>query len=129
MPILAPRCLGSASDSERGVGGRFEQEIVDHGLVLVGNVGDRRRQREHHMEVRHRQELGHLRTLFNWAIARGIYGVDRSPCDRLRPAAVIGKKQARQRVLNDQELRAASAATGELGYPYVQLFRLLIVTG
>ena len=41
MPILAPRCLGSASDSERGVGGRFEQEILDHGLVLVGNVGDR----------------------------------------------------------------------------------------
>ena len=74
-------------------GGRFEQEIVDHGLVLVGNVGDRRRQREHHMEVRHRQELGHLRTLFNWAIARGIDGVDRSPCDRLRPAAVIGKSR------------------------------------
>jgi integrase len=73
--------------------------------------------------------LGHVRTLFNWAIARGVYGVDRSPCDRLRPAAVIGKKQARQRVLNDQELRAAWAATGELGYPYGQLFRLLIVTG
>ena len=73
--------------------------------------------------------LGHVRTLFNWAIARGVYGVDRSPCDRLRPAAVIGKKQARQRVLNDRELRAAWAATGELGYPYGQLFRLLIVTG
>ena len=50
--------LGIGGDSERGVGCRFEQEIVDHGLVLVGDVGDRRRQREHHVEVRHGQELG-----------------------------------------------------------------------
>ena len=50
--------LGIGGDSERGVGRRFEQEIVDHGFVLVGDVGDRRRQREHHVEVRHGQELG-----------------------------------------------------------------------
>ena len=29
-----------------------------HGLVLVGDVGDGRRQREHHMIVRHRQQIG-----------------------------------------------------------------------
>ena len=50
--------LGIGGDSEHGVGRRFEQEIVDHGLVLVGDVGDRRWQREHHMEVRHREEFG-----------------------------------------------------------------------
>ncbi len=27
--------------------------------------------------------LGHVRRLFNWAIARGVYGLDRSPCDRM----------------------------------------------
>jgi hypothetical protein len=29
--------------------------------------------------------LGHVRRLFNWAIGRNIYGLDRSPCDRMRP--------------------------------------------
>ena len=36
--------------------------------------------------------LGHIRRLFNWAIARGLYGLDRSPCDRMKPKEVIGKK-------------------------------------
>jgi integrase len=73
--------------------------------------------------------LGHVRTLFNWAIARGIYGLDRSPCDRMRPAAVIGKKLARQRILNDDEIRSLWAACDAVGYPYGPLFRLLLITG
>jgi integrase len=73
--------------------------------------------------------LGHVRTLFNWAIARGVYGLDRSPCDRLKPAAVIGGKRARQRVLNDVEIRAFWATSESMGYPYGPLFRLLLVTG
>jgi hypothetical protein len=36
--------------------------------------------------------LGHIRRLFNWAIARGVYGLDRSPCDRMKPRDVIGPK-------------------------------------
>jgi integrase len=67
--------------------------------------------------------------MFNWAIARGIYGIDRSPCDRLKPAAVIGEKRARQRVLNDAEIKAFWAATETLGYPLGPLFRLLLITG
>src|SRR5215831_6399949 len=35
-----------------------EQEIVDHGLVVVGDVADRRRQREDDMEIGHREQLG-----------------------------------------------------------------------
>jgi integrase len=73
--------------------------------------------------------LGHVRTLFNWAIARDIYGLDRSPCDRLKPAAVIGKKLARKRVLNDPEIRALWRACDVIGYPYGPLFRLLLLTG
>ena len=41
--------------------------------------------------------LGHIRRLFNWAIARGLYGLDRSPCDRMKPKEVIGKKALRTR--------------------------------
>ena len=28
--------------------------------------------------------LGHIRSLFNWAINRGAYGLEVSPCDRLK---------------------------------------------
>ena len=50
--------LGVGRDRDQRLGGRLEQQIVDHGLVLVGDVGDGRRQREHHVIVRHRQQLG-----------------------------------------------------------------------
>jgi len=73
--------------------------------------------------------LGHIRGLYNWALARGIYGLERSPCDRLKPKAVIGRKLARQRILNDDEVRAFWSATGTMDYPYGPLFRLLLITG
>jgi integrase len=73
--------------------------------------------------------LGHVRRLFNWAIARGIYGLDRSPCDRMKPREVIGAKISRTRVLKDDELRVLWNATETLGYPYGPLFRMLALTG
>jgi hypothetical protein len=45
-------------DSSQGLGRGLEQQIVDDGLVLVGDIGDCRRQSEHHMIVRHRQQIG-----------------------------------------------------------------------
>ena len=50
--------LGIGGDRERGLRRGFEQQVVDHRLVLIGDVGDLRRQRVHHMKVRHRQEIG-----------------------------------------------------------------------
>ncbi|KAB2799235.1 DUF4102 domain-containing protein [Brucella anthropi] len=73
--------------------------------------------------------LGHARTFFNWVISRGVYGIEISPCDRMRPNTVIGKKAQRKRVLNDAELFAYWRATKRLGYPYGPLFRLLVLTG
>jgi len=105
-------------------GARPITEITQHDVVaVIDEVVDRGALYQAH------NLLGHIRTLFNWAIARGVYGLDRSPCDRLRPAAVIGKKLARQRVLNDDELCAFWRAGGELGYPYGPLFRMLALTG
>jgi len=72
--------------------------------------------------------LGHVRRLFNWAIARGVYGLDRSPCDRMKPKEVIGTKAVRTRVLTDDELRAFWRVTGRMEYPWGPLFRLLAVT-
>jgi len=45
-------------NGDQRLGGSLEQDVVDHGLVLVGDVGDRGRQREQDMEVRHRQQPG-----------------------------------------------------------------------
>ena len=73
--------------------------------------------------------LGHARSLFNWAINRGAYGLETSPCDRLKPAALIGAKQPRQRTLNDAELRALWQASETIGYPFGPLYRLLLLTG
>jgi hypothetical protein len=73
--------------------------------------------------------LGHIRRLFNWAIARGVYGLERSPCDRMRPKTLIGKKALRTRVLSDGELRAFWRATEAMPYPYGPLFRILALTG
>jgi integrase len=73
--------------------------------------------------------LVHIRSLFNWAIAQGDYGLDRSPCDRLQPKMVIGKKAVRTRILKDDELRLLWRVTVDMGYPYGPLFRLLALTG
>lgn len=73
--------------------------------------------------------LGYVRTFFNWAIDRGIYGLETSPCDRLKPARLIGPKKPRQRVLNDTELRAYMRAAKQLGYPFGPLFEMIALTG
>jgi integrase len=73
--------------------------------------------------------LGHIRSLFNWAINRGTYGLESSPCDRLRPAALIGPKEPRQRVLEDAELTSIWRSSEILGYPFGPLYRLLLLTG
>jgi integrase len=69
------------------------------------------------------------RRFFNWCISQQTYGLQTSPCDRLKPRALIGEKKARTRVLSDTEWRGLWAATEKLGYPYGPLIRLLAITG
>src|SRR5262249_14720670 len=73
--------------------------------------------------------LGHIRTLFNWAINRGAYGLETSPCDRIKPGALIGAKEPRQRVLTDAEIAALWKSSEILGYPFGKLYQLLLLTG
>jgi hypothetical protein len=72
--------------------------------------------------------LGYARRIFNWAISRGVYGLENSPCDRMRPKEIIGAKKARTRVLNEDELRALWKASEAMGYPYGALFQMLALT-
>jgi integrase len=70
------------------------------------------------------------RRLFSWAIDQHVYGLETSPCERLKPKAIIGKKEFRTRIFDDDdEWRAFWRATARLGYPYGPLFRMLALTG
>jgi integrase len=73
--------------------------------------------------------LGYIRGLYNWAIGTHQFGVTSSPCERLKPKALIGVRRARDRVLTDTELRAVWDAAGKTPYPFGPVFRLLILTG
>ena len=73
--------------------------------------------------------LGYARRVFAWAIDQLVYDLTASPCDRLRPKSVIGKRNIGKRTLSDEELKALWLATEKLGYPYGPLFRLLALTG
>jgi hypothetical protein len=73
--------------------------------------------------------LGHAKRLFAWAIDQHAYGLETSPCDRLKPKAIIGAKKSRQRILSDDEIRAFWRATARVRYPYGPAARLLLLTG
>jgi len=62
--------------------------------------------------------------LFTWAVGRG--DIDASPLAGFEPPP---KPDDRDRVLTDDELRLAWLAAGVLGYPFGDLYRLLIATG
>ena len=67
--------------------------------------------------------------LFNWAMARHLYGIDASPCTGVKTSELAGKKEPRQRVLTDAEIRALWQATAGLPYPSGPFVRLLLLTG
>ncbi len=73
--------------------------------------------------------LAYIRAFFNWAIESGRFGLEASPCDRIKPKSVIGKKTKRKRVLTDTEIAALWEAAGVMGYPYGSAVKLLLLTG
>ena len=70
----------------------------------------------------------HLRRFFNWCLATG--KLDHSPMTGLRPADVIGKdREARDRILSEDEVRAIWQAADKVGYVFGDLIKLLFFTG
>jgi len=104
---------------ERPVTGVTRQDV----LAAIEAVRDRP------APVQARNLLGYLKTLFSWAIERGVYGLEASPCDHLRAIRIIGYKRAGHRILSDDELFAFWRATGRFGYPVGSAYRLLALSG
>lgn len=93
------------------------QDVVD----LIDEVAGRGAKRQAHAV------FSHARAFFNWCIGRGM--METSPCDRLRPGKLIGRKNVRQRVLTDDELFACWRAAKRLSPAYCAAIRMLILTG
>jgi integrase len=82
-------------------------KIVDRGAPIAAN-----------------RTLAALRRMCAWAVERGI--VDESPCEKIRAPAA---ETSRDRVLTDDEIRAAWAAFEAAGWPFGPLAQLLLLTG
>lgn len=71
-----------------------------------------------------RNVYAHASRLFSWAVEKG--DIDRSPFDSLKAPSSIA---SRDRVLADEELRQIWLSSGDLGYPFGPMVRLLMLTG
>jgi len=68
----------------------------------------------------------HLSSLFNWVIDRDEHGLTASPMFGLKRPE---RYKPRENKLSRAELRRVWDAAGEMGYPFREMFRLLILTG
>lgn len=103
VPAWGPRPIGSISRADVL---ELLDGIMDQGKPYMAN-----------------RVLGHVRTLFNWAVARGL--VEASPVAGIRAP---GREVKRDRVLTEAEMRAVWAGCDNLGYPFGPLFKLLLAT-
>lgn len=98
-------------------------DITRHDVVAVVEATiERSTWQAHHV-------LSYASRLFNWAIERGTYGLETSPCDRMRPSRLIGPKDPRTRILQGTELRALWEGAKRIGYPFGSLVQVLMLTG
>lgn len=72
-------------------------------------------------------------TLFNWLLADDEdgdkYGLVANPCARIDREKVIGKREGRDRTLEDWEIVELWKASKKIGYPYGPVYQLLALTG
>lgn len=68
--------------------------------------------------------LALVRSIFNWALDEEL--IDASPAARVRPP---GEETARERVLNDEEVKKLWSGFEQLGEPFGPLFQILLLTG
>src|SRR5262249_62043546 len=99
---LSVRMVRAAPGGHKAIGELTRRDVVQ----LVEAIDDRG------APIYAALVFSHARSLFNWAINRGSYGLEHSPCDRVRVGELVSRRKApRQRVLSDDELRCLWKAT------------------
>jgi integrase len=76
-----------------------------------------------------RNLFAYLRAFFSWTIERDDFGLERSPCDRLRAKSILGAQRSSDRTLTDLELFAFWRAALRTPYPYGAVHRMLLLSG
>jgi integrase len=110
---IVPKWKGrSISEIARRDVVKLLEEVVDDGRASVA----------HHL-------LAYLSKLFNWAIARDVYGLQSSPITRGMGKDIIGAKKPRQRVLSNGDIVEVWRASDALPSPFNAFARMLFVTG
>jgi integrase len=102
---------------------------VIRGILARGGAAQAGRRRKSGGEWAAHHALAIGKTMFEWAIGQVAYGIESSPFERLRPKTLIGEKRSRTRILDDAELAAVWEASGQVGDPFGDLVRLLMLTG
>jgi integrase len=75
-----------------------------------------------------RSQLAVVKSLFSWALDQS-FGLERSVCSDIKPRAVIGEKNSRERALNDDEITALWRAADQTPYPVGPIYKMLLLTG
>jgi integrase len=97
--------------------------------ITESHVRDLVKAKARDYEAMARNLLALIRRIFNWAIDQRAYGLEHSPCARLKPNKLVGEKEPRTRVLCNLELRALWRAAESMGAPYGAFYRMLLLTG
>ncbi len=106
--------------------------LAQHGIKPSKHRGFKRQRVSNNSRpapVQARNLLGYLNRLFDWAIERGVYGLESSPCDHLRTTRILGNKRSSDRILTNDELFALQRAIRRFPYPYGPAYRLLLLSG
>jgi integrase len=75
-----------------------------------------------------RNLLGVVKSLLGWAREQN-YALRYNAAADIRPGRILGDKVARDRVLDEHELRALWAASGRMGYPIGPVYQMLVLSG
>lgn len=100
--------------------------------ITSGDVKTMVREIGRHSKSAAHQAALYCRALFGWVVEQEAYGLDVSPCDRLKAWKLVGKRKPRQHILADPELRLVWRATEgkpEEIYPVGHYIRLLLLLG
>jgi integrase len=106
------------------------ESLRDHGINgTLANYGLQQSGDSRPAPAHARNLFGCLQTFFSWAVERDTHGLQSSPCDHIRPRRIIGKLNARDRILDDDELLAFWRAVEDERYPFEPAYKLLLLTG
>jgi len=108
----------------------IDRRMVKNLILAIADRPDSRRPTQGQgCAAQAHQTFAFIRAFFNW-ICDNVddYGVENSPCLKLKPIALIGRRVTGRRVLSDVEIGALWRACEALGHPNGNFVKLLLLS-